>query len=214
MGSAGLKQAEADLSSPTAMLEAKHAKADPAKDAKAAPPAAADPSAAPPSAGEAAAQTAAVPEPGSAAEASVGQAAEPAAEPADAATTADHTAAEMASATCVMASFPAEAVACQADALADIGSVEGYVDWMRGLFTPIPDGQYEVKSFSTDEGRSVVTVFDVFKGTQTGAGPLDPPTGKSVSTDYVYAMHFDGDKIRHMTKIWNDVRALQELGWA
>ena len=104
--------------------------------------------------------------------------------------------------------------ACQADALADIGSVEGYVDWMRGLFTPIPDGQYEVKSFSTDEGRSVVTVFAVFKGTQTGPGPLDPPTGKSVSTDYVYAMHFDGDKIRHMTKIWNDVRALQELGWA
>jgi hypothetical protein len=54
----------------------------------------------------------------------------------------------------------------------------------------------------------------VFKGTQTGPGPVDPPTGKSVAADYVYAMEFDGDRIRHMTKIWNDVQSLRELGWA
>jgi len=38
--------------------------------------------------------------------------------------------------------------------------------------------------------------------------------GKSMQTDYVYAMVFDGDKIRHMTKIWNDGLALKGLGWA
>ena len=103
---------------------------------------------------------------------------------------------------------------CQADAIADIGSVEGYADWMQGMLTPIPDGQYEMKSFSTDEDGSVVTAFAVFKGTQTGPGPVDPPTGKSIATEYVYAMSFDGDKIRHITKIWNDVHALQQLGWA
>ena len=103
---------------------------------------------------------------------------------------------------------------CQADALADISSLEGYANWMRDLLTPVPDGHYELKSFSTDEDRSVVTAFAVFKGTQTGPGPVDPPTGKSVATDYVYAMNFDGDRIRHMTKIWNDVKALQGLGWA
>ena len=27
-------------------------------------------------------------------------------------------------------------------------------------------------------------------------------------------MEFDGDKIRHMTKIWNAGWALRELGWA
>jgi len=27
-------------------------------------------------------------------------------------------------------------------------------------------------------------------------------------------MGFDGDKIRHMTKIWNAGWALKELGWA
>jgi hypothetical protein len=103
---------------------------------------------------------------------------------------------------------------CQADALAEIATVESYADWARDLLIPVPDGQGEVKSISTDEGRSVVTAFAVFTGTQTGPGPVDPPTGKSIVSDYVYAMEFDGDRIRRMTKIWNDVYALRELGWA
>ncbi|MBT5038897.1 MAG: nuclear transport factor 2 family protein, partial [Rhodospirillaceae bacterium] len=36
----------------------------------------------------------------------------------------------------------------------------------------------------------------------------------SIATDYVYVFNFDGGKIRHMTKIWNDGPALQSLGWA
>ena len=115
---------------------------------------------------------------------------------------------------CAQYCHDAATFSCQADALADIGTLDGYTDWTRDILTPIPDGHYELKSFSTDEARSVVTAFAVFKGTQTGPGPVDPPTGKSVATDYVYAMEFDGDRIRHMTKIWNDVQALSELGWA
>lgn len=98
---------------------------------------------------------------------------------------------------------------CQADALAEIGKLEGYADWMQDLLTPIPDMHYELKSFSTDEAQSVVTAFAVVHGTQSGPGPVDPPTGKSIAGDYVYAMEFDGDRIRHMTKIWNDVHSLQ-----
>ena len=41
-----------------------------------------------------------------------------------------------------------------------------------------------------------------------------PPTGKKVATDYVYVMQFDGDKIRHMTKVWHAGLALKALGWA
>ena len=44
--------------------------------------------------------------------------------------------------------------------------------------------------------------------------PSPPPTGKRTSSDYVYSMDFDGDKIRHMTKIWNAGWAMKELGWA
>ena len=35
-----------------------------------------------------------------------------------------------------------------------------------------------------------------------------------MSTDYVYVMQFQGDKISHMTKVWNSELALKEIGWA
>lgn len=57
--------------------------------------------------------------------------------------------------------------ACQADALAEVTTLGGYANWMRDLLTPVPDGRYDLKSFSTDEGRSIVMSFAVFKGTQT-----------------------------------------------
>ena len=103
---------------------------------------------------------------------------------------------------------------CQAGALADVTSVAGYADWMKGILGPLPDGRYELKAFSADEGRSAVTVAAVFKGTHTGEGGPIPPTGKSTATDYVYVLDFDGGKICHMTKIWTDLPALQDLGWA
>ena len=109
---------------------------------------------------------------------------------------------------------PDATFSAQTKALAGIDTLEGYTEWMKNLLTPIPDGHYELKSFSEDEERQCVTAFAVFHGTQTGpGGPVDP-TGKTVAADYVYAMQFDGDLIRHMTKIWNDGISLEQLGWA
>ena len=103
--------------------------------------------------------------------------------------------------------------AAQVDALAGVNTLQGYTDWMKGLFTPVPDGRYEVKSFAVDETRHNVIAYGVYRGTHTGQGGPVPPTGKRVEADYVYVMDFDGDKIRHMTKIWNDVISLKQLGW-
>lgn len=103
---------------------------------------------------------------------------------------------------------------CQSGALADVHSLNAYAEWMKGLLTPIPDGHYELKGFAADEGRNIVLAFAEFIGTQTGEGGPVPPTGKSVASDYVYAIEFKGEKISHMTKIWNDGHALQQLGWA
>ena len=103
----------------------------------------------------------------------------------------------------------------QADALADITTLEGYTEWMKGLLTPVPDGHYDLKAFAVDEERKIALGFAVFRGTQTGPGGPVPPTGNTVAADYVYAMEFDADgKIRHMTKIWNDAISLRQLGWA
>jgi len=103
---------------------------------------------------------------------------------------------------------------CQADALASITTVGSYVEWVKGLFTPMPDMHPEIKAFAADEERNSVSVFAVVHGTQTGEGGPVPPTGKKLAGDYVYVMEFDGDKIRHMTKIWNDGHTMNQLGWA
>ena len=101
----------------------------------------------------------------------------------------------------------------QAGALQGVDTLEKYADWMKGLLTPLPDGNYEVRSFAADEGRKSVAAYGVFRGTHTGNGGPVPPTGKRVEADYVYVMEFDGDRIRHMTKIWNDGESLRQLGW-
>jgi ketosteroid isomerase-like protein len=109
---------------------------------------------------------------------------------------------------------PNATFSCQADALADVATLAAYSDWMKGLLTPIPDGRYVLTGFATDEARGTVVATAGFHGTQTGDGGPVPPTGKSVISDYAYVMQFDGEKIMHMTKIWNDVHALRALGWA
>lgn len=103
---------------------------------------------------------------------------------------------------------------CQADALADTATVADYAEWMKGLLGPIPDGHYELSGFAVDTERATVVAAARFLGTQTGPGGPVEPTGKPVASDYAYVIAFDGGKVRHMTKIWNDVQALRQLGWA
>ena len=109
---------------------------------------------------------------------------------------------------------PGATFAVQANALAGVDTLEQYADWMKGLLKLAPDAAYDVKAFATDEQRQTVCAYAVFSATHTGEGGPVPPTGKHTNSDYVYVMRFDGDKIRHMTKIWNDGFALHELGWA
>jgi predicted ester cyclase len=102
----------------------------------------------------------------------------------------------------------------QAEALAGIDTLEAYTKWMKRLLTPLPDARYELRSFAVDEGRNSVAAYAVFRATHTGEGGPVPPTGRKVEADYVYVMELDGDRIRHLTKIWNDGISLKQLGWA
>ena len=104
--------------------------------------------------------------------------------------------------------------AAQADALAVINTLAGYCEWMKGLMTPVPDGDYTLKFMAADDADESVAAVAVFHGTQTGPGGPVPPTGNSVAADYVYHMEFADGRIKHMTKIWNDGHSLRQLGWA
>lgn len=101
----------------------------------------------------------------------------------------------------------------QAGALQGVETLQAYTDWMKGMFAAMPDGSYELRSFAVDDQRRNVAAYGVFRGTHTAEGGPVPPTGKRVEADYVYVMQFEGDKIRHMTKIWNDSISLRQLGW-
>ncbi len=102
----------------------------------------------------------------------------------------------------------------QSEAIGDLTDLRSYTEWMKGILTILEDGSYDLKSFATDEERGSVLAYAVFNGTHTGDGGPVPPTGKAASSDYVYDMRFEGDKIAHMTKIWHSGVALQQLGWA
>jgi len=115
---------------------------------------------------------------------------------------------------CAQFCHPGATFSAQADALEGVDTLEAYTDWMAGLLTPVPNGSYEIRSFAVDEDRGSVAAYGVFRGTHTGEGGPVPPTGKDVEADYVYVMEFDGDRIRHMTKIWNDGFSLRQIGWA
>ena len=84
---------------------------------------------------------------------------------------------------------------------------------MKHLLTLLPDARYDVKSFAIDAKRNHVAAYGVFSGTHKGLGGPCDPTGKETQTDYVYVMQFNGNKISHMTKIWNSEWAMKELGW-
>ncbi len=109
---------------------------------------------------------------------------------------------------------PDATFSAQAGALADIDTLEGYTEWMKGLLVPVPDGRYDLRFFAVDQARNNVAAYAVFRGTHTGSGGPVPPTGKAVEADYVYVMDFSDGRIRHMTKIWNDGVSLAQLGWS
>ncbi len=108
---------------------------------------------------------------------------------------------------------PDASFSAQAEPLAELTTLQEYAEWMKGLLVFVPDGRYTLKSFATDAERNNVSAFATFHGTHSGQGGPMPPTGKSTNTDYVYVMQFEGEKLRHMTKIWHAAWAMRELGW-
>lgn len=102
----------------------------------------------------------------------------------------------------------------QAGILGEVTTAQDYTEWMKGVLVPTPGAHYEILGFAVDEDRDTVVAAAVFNATHTAEGGPVPPTGKTVAADYCYVMQFTGDKISHLTKIWNDGHSMQQLGWA
>ncbi|WP_271077486.1 nuclear transport factor 2 family protein [Aurantiacibacter sp. MUD61] len=109
---------------------------------------------------------------------------------------------------------PEATFSAQCDSLAEIKTLQAYTDWMGGIGAIMPDSGYEMLAFGVDEERNAVSASAIFTGTHTEDGGPVPPTGKAVATDFTYYIQFEGDKISHMSKIWNDDFAYRQAGWA
>lgn len=109
---------------------------------------------------------------------------------------------------------PDATFSAQAGPLVDIDTMEEYAGWMQAQYEAMPDIEYELTSLAVDEDRDNVCTSAVLRGTHTGEGGPVPATGKSVESDYAYLMQFRGDRIEHVTKIWNAPFAMKQLGWA
>lgn len=105
------------------------------------------------------------------------------------------------------------AFSCQSGALGEVTTLAQYAEWMKGMQSVMPDAAYEIKAAAEDASTNSVMVFAVFTGTHTGGGGHVEPTGKSTVTDYCLIMHFEGDTISAVTKVWNDAFAMGQLGW-
>jgi len=105
---------------------------------------------------------------------------------------------------------------CQADALKDISTVEGYLEWTTGFATGIAPGcSYKIHCTSCDEDTRMVSSFRTFTAKHTGEGGPVPATNKETNTDYCYIVKMDKEnKVESLTKVWNDGNALRDLGWA
>ena len=103
----------------------------------------------------------------------------------------------------------------QAEPLADITTLEGYVTWFTAVGRgPLSGCRYELHASSYDEATRTASFFGTIRATHSGDGGPVPPTGRSTVSQYVYLLTMDeADRVKHMVKVWNAPWALRDLGW-
>jgi hypothetical protein len=89
---------------------------------------------------------------------------------------------------------------CQAKKLDGVTTLATYAEWMKALYDKVPDGHYDLKNHAITDDGTTVLVYAVFLG--TGLTPAGEPT--AIAQDYVYIIEIEGEKIGHVTKVWND----------
>lgn len=108
---------------------------------------------------------------------------------------------------------PAASFTHEGTMLADIDTLEGYVAFIESVAVPVPDFRHEPLSVGVDERQQRVLIHYRIRGTHSGEGLPVPPTGKGFESYSVIVLHFQGDRIHHVDKVWNDHSVMQQAGW-
>ena len=108
---------------------------------------------------------------------------------------------------------PDASVTHEGEMFADIHTLQAYAAFLESVATPVPDFRHEVVSVGVDQRQQRVLIHYLIRGTHTGEGLPVPPTGKSMESSCVLVLHFDGERIQHAAKVWNDHEVMKQLGW-
>jgi len=108
---------------------------------------------------------------------------------------------------------PDATFAHEGEMFADIHTLEQYAAFLQSVSTPVPDFRHEVLSVGVDPRQQRVLIHYLIRGTHTGEGLPVPPTGKSFATSCFLALHFEGERIQHAAKVWNDHDMQKQAGW-
>ena len=95
--------------------------------------------------------------------------------------------------------------------------VEDYTEFMILTHKLMPNLYWTDLANAYDEETNTALISGTLHGKHTNTpegAPMPPPTFKSVTSDYVYRIHFNkAGKIDGVIKIWNFELAAKQLGW-
>ena len=86
----------------------------------------------------------------------------------------------------------------EAETLAEIDTLDTYCDWMVEALAMFDETvEIEVRSEAYDVKKDIALIYAEIRG-----NVIIGPELMFMKTDYVYAINFNGEKISHITKIW------------
>tara|TARA_B110000967_G_C18840489_1_gene539105 strand:- start:1018 stop:1455 length:438 start_codon:yes stop_codon:yes gene_type:complete len=86
----------------------------------------------------------------------------------------------------------------EAEILANVDTMEIYCDWMVDALAMFDENvEIEIKAEAHDQTRDIVLIYAEIRG-----NVIIGPAPMFAKTDYVYAIKFNDEKIRHISKVW------------
>ena len=86
----------------------------------------------------------------------------------------------------------------EAETLVEIDTLDTYCDWMVEALAMFDETvEIEVKSEAYADKKDIALIYAEIRG-----NVIIGPEPMFMKTDYVYAINFNGEKISHITKIW------------
>jgi steroid delta-isomerase-like uncharacterized protein len=91
-----------------------------------------------------------------------------------------------------------------------VRSREDLIRYLRSEYEAFPDARESIEDMVTEGSK--IAVRHRFTGTQTGPMGLYPPSGKSMTAEYIAVYRIEGEAIVESWAEWDNLNGLVQLG--